>query len=153
MKRGEGLHIDGKLQAWLDGELPRAEGEELERHVEGCARCAEAVEEAKAVLEALRSDADAEPIHSMWPAVRAAIAPAEARRFGFAFGLATSLAAAAGLIIGIALGSSGDLSQSPAAVDSGYSEASLMGDDSLTSLDEIYVSAFEENGENGQAEQ
>jgi anti-sigma factor RsiW len=146
MKRPEELHIDEKLQAWLDGELPRSEAEELERHVERCARCCETLEEAKAVLEALRSDGDAEPLHSMWPAVRARIAPGGARRFGFAFGVATSLAAAAGLIIGMALGSTGDLRQSQESVDSAYTEVSLVGDDSLAGLDEIYVSAFDENG-------
>jgi anti-sigma factor RsiW len=145
MKRPEELHIDDRLQAWLDAELSGAEAEELERHVERCARCSEALEEAKAVLEALRSDRDAEPIHSMWPAVRARVAPSGARRFGFAFGVATSLAAAAGLIIGMVLGSSGDLPQSQATVDSGYSEASLMSDNSMAGLDDIYVSAFEEN--------
>jgi anti-sigma factor RsiW len=149
MKRERELHIDDRLQAWLDGELPRAEAEELGRHVEKCARCSQSLEDSKAVVEALRSDRDAEPLRHMWPAVRARIVPSARRRIGFAFGLATSLAAAAGLVIGIMLGASGG-TQPATTASSQYSETSLLGGETLASLDDIYVSAFEESDQSAQ---
>ena len=145
----EGQHVDGRLQAWLDGELPEAEAEEVRRHVKGCACCSEEQEAVRAVLGALRSDAGAEPMRPMWPAVRARIAPGAKPRFGFSFGLGTALAAAAGLIIGIALGTSGDLQQTGTAAESQYEVESLLDGDSVTTLDEVYVSAFAQNAQQG----
>ena len=44
-----------KLTAWLLGDLPPAEREEMTRHVEGCAACRAAAEELSCVLTPLRS--------------------------------------------------------------------------------------------------
>jgi len=46
-------HLDeGKIHAWLDGELPSPEREALEAHVAQCAQCAAAVAEARGFIAA-----------------------------------------------------------------------------------------------------
>ena len=46
-------HLDeGMIHAWLDGELPSAEREELEAHVASCEQCAAAVAEARGFVAA-----------------------------------------------------------------------------------------------------
>lgn len=46
-------HLDeGTIHAWLDGELPSAEREELEAHIASCAQCAAAVAEARGFVAA-----------------------------------------------------------------------------------------------------
>jgi hypothetical protein len=46
-------HLDeGTIHAWLDGELPPAEREALEAHIESCGQCAAAVAEARGFVAA-----------------------------------------------------------------------------------------------------
>lgn len=78
-----------RLDRWMAAELGPAEAEEVRSHVDGCARCAEAV----ASLRAARDGA-------VLPALR--LAPAPARRGVRIRGLAAiagALAAAAGLVL------------------------------------------------------
>ena len=146
MKGREEGHVEGRLQAWLDGELDESDSAAVNRHVESCERCAGALRELEALRGAITADAESEPLRPMWPAVKAAAYPVSRTRFGFSFGLATSLAAAAGLVIGISLGSFGN---EPAAIVETESEyaGSMLGSDEILSLDEMYVTAFEEDGE------
>jgi anti-sigma factor RsiW len=44
---------EGTLQAYLDGELPRADRAEVERHLEGCAPCRDAAEGLRAAAASL----------------------------------------------------------------------------------------------------
>jgi anti-sigma factor RsiW len=53
-------HTIDKLGAWLDGELPPAEAEDVRRHVEQCSRCAARVDE----LRRLDSALDLAPTHN-----------------------------------------------------------------------------------------
>ncbi len=144
MREREELHVDESLQAWLDGELDEAEAHTVRRHVEECDRCSRAVEELRAVRSVLGSDADLAPLRPMWPAVKARMVAETRPRFGLSFGFATSAAAVAGLIIGLALGGNGDVSQRTAATGD---EESVLGDDALATLDEIYVSLDAGEGE------
>jgi anti-sigma factor RsiW len=146
MKGHEVEHVEERLQAWLDGELDESESAAVKRHVESCGRCAGALSELRALREAIADDAESQPLRPMWPAVRAAAYPVSRTRFGLSFGLATSLAAAAGLVIGISLGSLGETPVVGVETESEYA-ASMLGSDEILSLDEMYVAAFEEDGE------
>lgn len=146
MKGHEKRHAEDRLQAWLDGELAEVEADAVRSHIDECGRCAKALEEVRAVISALLADADVRPLRPMWPAVKAAMSPETRPRFGLSFGFATSLAAAAGLVIGLALGLPDEPQQQAEETDSLYNE-SILGDDYALTLDQIYVSAFEENGE------
>lgn len=57
------------LSAWIDGEVPSPWNEAIERHLDGCASCAEAVRSLRALGERLRVDSAA-----MDPAAEAAAA-------------------------------------------------------------------------------
>jgi anti-sigma factor RsiW len=138
-------HVEDRLQAWLDGELAEAD-EEIRNHIDRCESCSKALQEARAVQSALRADSDRPPLRPMWPAVIGAMSREARPRFGFSFGLATSFAAAAGLVIGLALGSSDKLPQRVEQEDSQHA-GSLLGDDDVLTMDQIYVSGFYENGE------
>lgn len=139
-------HVEGIIQAWLDGELGAEEAETVREHLAVCESCSKALEESKAVLRALSADAQSGPIRPMWPAVKARISPSREKRFGLSFGLATSLAAAAGLAIGISLGSMGGAPQESYDADSEYT-GSILDSDDILSLDQMYVAAFEKDGE------
>ena len=147
MSEAEKRHVDDKLQAWLDGELSENEGEKIRSHVDSCAQCSRALRETEATLEALRKYEDAVPLRPMWPAVRAGMAAAARPRFGLSFGFVTSAAAAAGLIIGIMLGTPGRSSAPTGENGSEYSVESALEDGAVMTLDEMYVSAFSEDGE------
>lgn len=53
--RSKHLPDDGRLQAYLDGELPRGERPALEAHVRSCADCARSLEELRAAAVTLRA--------------------------------------------------------------------------------------------------
>jgi anti-sigma factor RsiW len=145
MRGQEEGHVENKLQALLDGELGDVESEAVRGHLAQCKSCSKTLEESKAVLSALSAESEASPVRPMWPAVKAVISPAP-RRLGFSFGLATSLAAAAGLVIGLSIGSPGEAPVESPETDSEYTDA-ILGTDDILSLDQMYVSAFEEDGE------
>lgn len=147
MSGADKRHVEDRLQAWLDGELSEAEGAKTRSHVESCAQCSRALKETEATLKALRKYEDAEPLRPMWLAVRAGMAAGARPRFGLSFGFVTSAAAAAGLIIGIMLGTPGRSSAPLEENGSEYSIESTLDDGTVMTLDDMYVSAFSENGE------
>ncbi len=65
-----------RLSDYLDGELPAAEAESLERHLAGCEACARALEELRAVVARARDLEPAEPPRDLWPEIAARIARA-----------------------------------------------------------------------------
>ena len=146
MKGRETEHVEEILQAWLDGELGEVEAEAVRGHLAECESCSKALQEAKTVLSALSAEAETSPLRPMWPAVKAGISPAPKTKLGLSFGLATSLAAAAGLVIGLSLGSPGEAPLEGFEADSEYAGA-ILGTEDILSLDQMYVSAFEEDGE------
>lgn len=100
-------HVDRKLDAYHDGRLDPAESDRVRAHLERCADCRAASEEHQRfeslLLRAARPESA--PTRSLWPGVRARLAPAgrERRRpsAGFAGGMA--LAAAAGIALSVLL--------------------------------------------------
>lgn len=76
-----------RLDRWMAGELDPADSHEVRAHVEGCARCARAVESRRAARE--------EPL----PPLRIAAPPPRRARLRAGVALAAGLAAAAGLAV------------------------------------------------------
>lgn len=143
MKSREEGHVIDRIQAFLDGELGEDEAGAIDRHVASCGGCSEELERAKAVRGALSADAEASPLRPMWPAVKSRMYRESRPGFSLSFGFATAVAAAAGLVIGISLGSRGMEPESDETVYTG----SIMGTEEILSLDQVYVTAFEEGGE------
>jgi anti-sigma factor RsiW len=95
--------IDGRIEAWLDGELPGGEAQRIAAHVESCAACAAAVDWARAVRVGLRGLPVLDAPPALLARVKAAAREEEARqgsRRRLAAGLmllAATLAVALGL--------------------------------------------------------
>jgi anti-sigma factor RsiW len=141
------LHVEDKIQAFLDGELSRSAAEAVRAHCDRCEKCGTALADLRAVDRVLAADSDPSPIRPMWPGVREGIARHRSPRFGLPFGLATSAAAVAGVVLGVLLGAPGDLSNYEPETSDAYAEGSVLGDDSVPTLDEIYVYSFGEDGD------
>lgn len=77
-------HLDeGMIHAWLDGELPPAEAEQIEAHTRECAECAQRVAEARGLIAAstrILNALDNVP-SGVVPGAAATIAPARIRRW------------------------------------------------------------------------
>jgi len=74
---------DGMIHAWLDGELPPAEAEQIEAHTRECAECAQRVAEARGLIAAstrILTALDNVP-SGVVPAATIPIAPARRRRW------------------------------------------------------------------------
>jgi hypothetical protein len=92
------------LSAYLDGDMKPAIAELVRAHLDGCAACARAADELRAIVAGARSLERPEPPPTLWPAIEGALAEREAplldwRRIfvrGFAFG---GLAGAAVMIL------------------------------------------------------
>jgi len=65
-----------RLSEYLDGELPAATREALERHLEECASCAAVLDELRAVAARARSLDDRPPVRDLWSGVAARIGAA-----------------------------------------------------------------------------
>lgn len=61
------------LSEYLDGELDEAARDEVGRHLAGCAACAAALEELRAVKQRARTLPDAPPGADLWPGIAARI--------------------------------------------------------------------------------
>jgi anti-sigma factor RsiW len=94
--------IRGLLSAYADGELDLVRGVEIERHLEGCAACAAALERARSLSRALGDPALYHPAPSdLYQRVRAAVRRAAAS--GYRFPWRALVAAAAAALVAIAL--------------------------------------------------
>ncbi len=131
-------HVEHELQAWLDGEIGKADRERIEEHLDRCERCAETAGAMKEILRSLTVDGDI-PLHrSMWPGIHERLSRSPGPRIGFGFGLGASAVATAGLLIGILIGGGG--APPPANTNSDLlSAGSYFEYDEATTLDEIYL--------------
>ena len=92
-------HVDDRIAAYLDGELPDREAALVSAHIDTCERCAAALREARVVMQVLEGDPAAEPLASMWPEVESRL-----RRRLPVFDLPFAAATAAALAVGVMLG-------------------------------------------------
>ena len=103
--QGENIrHVVDQLSAYLDGDMKPQAAELVRAHLDGCAPCARAADELRAIVAGARSLERPEPPPTLWPAIEGALAERDAplldwRRIfvrGFAFG---GLAGAAVMIL------------------------------------------------------
>lgn len=93
-------HVDDRIVAYLDGELPDAEIARVSAHVEACERCARLLRETRTAAQMIESDEATPPLTAMWPAVESRLG----RRlpvFDLPFATATAAALAVGVMLGV----------------------------------------------------
>jgi len=66
-------HVDDRLVAFLDGELPTGEARQVEAHLETCARCRETCRQLRAVAVALEQALTIVPAPDDWATIEAAL--------------------------------------------------------------------------------
>src|SRR2546426_12174679 len=74
---------EGMIHAWLDGELPPPDAEQIEAHARECAECAQRVAEARGLIAAstrILNSLDNVP-SGVVPSAATPIAPARTRRW------------------------------------------------------------------------
>jgi len=96
-----------ELQALVDGELDESRATAVQQHCLDCTDCRQLRDEFLAVYEMLDAAPSPEPLRPMWPQVRQRLHPEPTPRFGLSFALGTSALTAAGIVLGIFLGSLG----------------------------------------------
>jgi anti-sigma factor RsiW len=125
-------HVGDLIQAYLSGELDGGRAAAVEKHLEGCSRCRQEAQEARALWKMLGSTETVPTGNdSIWPAVQARTLgrDPEPREWFFGTGprMRAGLAAvalAAGLMVGVLLPVGSD--PSPATDDSLASSAWLL---------------------------
>ena len=144
-------HLDeGTIHAWLDGQLPRDETQQVEAHVAECRECADAVAEARGLIAAssriltaldsvpgevvpkqapFRTEAEAARANAIADAAADAIVPLDlvVRRAPRRWFNGASLAAAAAIVVGIGTVATMQRSslRAPAAADATASTATV----------------------------
>ena len=66
-------HVEDRLVAFIDGELPADEAQQIAAHLETCARCREACSELRAVAVALEQTLTIVPAPDDWATIEAAL--------------------------------------------------------------------------------
>ena len=142
-----GPHIEQRLEAFVSGEATAEEAARIRAHCDECPDCRRALTEAQAVWGVLGEAAPPALPASLWPVVEARIERQRSPRARLTWALGASAAAAAGLILGIVLGS--QFLGAPGAweQETWTQVGSLIADGGESTLDEVYVSGFSEEGD------
>ena len=133
--------LEERIEALLDGELSGNEEAALLRHIGMCERCASVRAGAEEIRAALAAGERPEPLRPVWAAVSERFDPTIHPRSSMAFRFGATFAVAAGIIIGLLLGS---MSASSTTETGGvWSKlGSTITTQSESSLDQIYLSEF-----------
>ena len=144
-------HVQHKIQACLDGELTEAEAVSVRRHCESCRECGRAWRDMSAVWEALLK-ADAPPLPlPLWPALERelvreqAVRPRPWPRLTYAGGALA--ATAAGLLLGLWMGSPRQGSLPDTTWPTLIEEGALFVEGTGWTLDRLYLSSEVEEGD------
>ncbi|MBU1700222.1 MAG: zf-HC2 domain-containing protein [Candidatus Eisenbacteria bacterium] len=98
------VHIDTKIESFLDKELSPAENDAVQEHCATCPVCERLLKEQIAVRKMLAGVTGSEPIRPMWNGVRERLIKSEPQRLKSAFALGAT-AAAVGVCVGLFVGS------------------------------------------------
>lgn len=92
------------LLAFGDGELPEAEAQAVAEHCTICAECSRLLTDFEAVRVSLAADLQLAGPQPVWPLVASRLQHERSRRIGPMFALGTTAACAAGIVLGLMLG-------------------------------------------------
>lgn len=126
-----------RLDAFLDGDLPSGEQEEMERHLRACVPCAKEAAEMRRLLERARALPDSlPPARDLWPEVAARLPHrgGERRRSFWRPALAAA-AALAVVLVGLRLGLGPGGERGDGTAGGRVPQASLATNSVLTALD------------------
>lgn len=143
-------HVADRIVPCLDGELSPREETEVREHVKSCAACAAVWKESEEAAALLEADAPGESAPPIWPAVRAKLREKRSGRITVAFRVGASLAAAAGILLGLYIGSIrfDDAYRNATADSSAWTEFdSVLGTESDSPLDGLFLSVADDEGE------
>jgi anti-sigma factor RsiW len=140
-------HVDDRLQACLDGELAPDEAAAVRAHCESCPRCARAWRDLTEVWEALGVVSAPQPPRAVWPLVQARLSRRPSRFLRISFALGATAAAVGGLMLGVLLGSAHWSAEERWQQETWAEVGSLLADGAEPTLDEIYLAAGLEEGE------
>jgi anti-sigma factor RsiW len=136
------LHVEKKIQAYLDSELSSHDAETVRSHCAGCERCGRLLEELSQVQTLLRIDKPAKPLRPMWPAVMERLSREATPRPGWRFTVGSAAAALAGVILGFFLGTTRPIAPRAEVEDVWADLGSTVVAESGTDLSELYFGLF-----------
>ena len=140
-------HMEDRLQACRDGELAPEEAAAVRAHCESCPRCARAWRDLTEVWEALGVVSAPQPPRAVWPLVEARLSRRPSRFLRISFALGATAAAVGGLMLGVLLGSAHLPAEERWQQETWAEVGSLLADGAEPTLDEIYLAAGPEEGE------
>ncbi len=146
-------HVTGRLQAYLDGEVTGAERETIDRHLDRCEPCRAELSTLRGLWQAVDGAAEPAPTSPIWPAIDDALARRRKHVQGPPWtwpqrGLAAA-SLAAGLVLGIGLGTLPDRPASGADATVTVIETNDYLQDGLPTLDELWLEAGAANEDAG----
>ncbi|RPJ42746.1 MAG: hypothetical protein EHM19_09960 [Candidatus Latescibacterota bacterium] len=145
-------HVLGRLQAFADGELSPGEAERVRAHSAACPACARALAEIESVNAALNAYEETRLPPSIWPGLAERLERRRPFFWSVPFAVGASAAAAAGLLIGLWLGSAAGLGGGQAALAGetlrgDWSEVGSLLSGAGTTLDDLYLADASNGGE------
>ncbi len=135
--------IRGELQLFVEGGLEAADARAVRDHLDTCPECRRTCAEILKLTELLDSTRAPELKHSLWPGVHARLVASQRVTYSPRFRVGIAFAAAAGVAIGMVLGSDGEGEVSRSDL------WSLVGS-SVTGGQGVGIVEFERPGEAGQ---
>jgi len=137
------------LQAYSDGELVGAEAAAVEVHCGACDECREVLAELAAVQDRLQVAAPEAMPSSIWPAVAAQVKREQGQRLGPAFAMGTTAACAAGIVMGLLVGTPPTSEQGDSDQVAWTSSSQLWSGSGSASLLDVYSPSQEQEGSDG----
>jgi len=137
------------LQAYSDGELVGTEATAVEAHCGECDECREVLAQLAAVQDRLQMVGPEAMPSSIWPAVAAQVKREQGQRLGPAFAMGTAAACAAGIVMGLLVGTPPTGEQVDGDQVAWTSSSELWSGSGSASLLDVYSSSQEQEGSDG----
>ena len=143
----ESDHVPEKIRPCLDGELPAAAAEAVRSHCRDCPECARAWEELSVLADLLPRESLERESPSLWPAVRARLSARPSWFLGARFAVSASIAAVAGLVLGVLLGGVNGTERAAEAGGAAARLETVWSENWEPTLADVYLAALTEESE------